>query len=162
VPRIQFRCLPTHPPLPGFLAGAYPGWRAISGFEAWGGPYPERGLPRCRWVCGPVAEFELHSGADGPARLLIAYRSHYPRQRVRLVTDGRVLGQQVAPQGDGVLVYQVDLARGANRVQMHLWRWRTHGKPLALIVKSITVAPPGTPAARTASAESRAVAVEVK
>ncbi len=135
VRRLSFRCLPTTPPEPRVLGEG--GWRAVSGFEPWGGPFPERGLPRCRWALGPVSVLDIDADTDGPARILISCRSHHPRQRVRLVKDGRVVGEHAAPKGDRVFAFRADLARGANRFEMHLWKWRPEGKPLGLIVKSI-------------------------
>ncbi|MFM9994340.1 MAG: glycosyltransferase [Phycisphaerales bacterium] len=145
VRRLNFRLLPTTPPPVGVLTQEQDGWRAIGGFEPWAGPFPNRGLPRCRWAHGPVASFEVESAHDGPARLLISCRSPQARQRLRLVSPagGEIVGEQALTRGDHVAAFRINLRKGANRFDLHLWRWRTAGKPLGLIVTSITTAPMG-------------------
>jgi hypothetical protein len=80
---------------------------------------------------------------DRPARqrLLVSYRCFEPGQRVRLVHDGRNVGEVAAPvsdSADGVLSFDLDLRAGTNALELHFWRWQTRGRPLALLVTGIT------------------------
>ena len=147
VPRINFRLLPTTAPAPELLAPAS-GWRAISGFEPWAGPFPARGLPRCRWAHGPVAVFDLDADRDGPADILISCRVAHPRQRIRLIRDGNAIAEHSLGRGDRELRFRAKLARGPNRFELHSWRWNSGAKPLALIIRSIMTIPMATPEAR--------------
>lgn len=158
VPRLNFRLLPTSPPEPRCLPCVSPGWRAVRGFEPWAGPFPARRLPRCRWAHGPISTFEIDSTEAGPARVIIECRSLHPGQRVRLVRNGMTIGEHPAPRGDHVLAFPVELARGPNRFDMHLWHWRQTGTPLGMIVVSITAIPIGDPAVAQTSAHGASAA----
>ncbi len=145
--RDELALVPGVAPEPIPVITSLPAWRVVSGFGPWEGPYPARKFPRFRWALGPTAEFELDADAGGPARLLVAYRCFEPGQRVRIVQDGREVGERSLPCGasegpDRVLAVDVSLRRGANPFALHFWRWRTGaGKPTALLVTSITSVP---------------------
>jgi hypothetical protein len=170
-PKLNLSVEPKAPPEPVLVDAKAPGWRALSGFDYWEGPYPEKGLPRCRWAHGPVAKFEVASSAAGPGRLLISGRTFDPGQRVRLVQDGRAVGELGVPPSHGanvdhVLSFDVELRRGHNPFELHFWRWQTAGhRPLALLVSSITVLPdaPRPATGPSANGHGRAVTlVEAK
>jgi hypothetical protein len=156
--------LPLHPrplPEPALVSGTLPGWRAVSGFDHWEGPYPQRKLPRCRWALGPTARFEIDAERPGPARLLIAGRCYEPGQRLKLVHDGTIFGEQAfpsagAPHRDRVASFNVTLREGTNTFELCFWTWQSAPRPLALLVTSITAIP------RFALLPTRATHVEPK
>jgi glycosyltransferase involved in cell wall biosynthesis len=141
VRKIDLAVSPAAPAEPVLLRPTFPAWRPISNFDYWEGPYPERHLPRCRWAHGPVASFEVDMDRPARQRLLISCRSFDPGQRVRLVHNGRVLGELSVPvsaQADHVLSFDVQMSAGRNVFEMHFWRWAVEGRPLALLITSIT------------------------
>lgn len=143
-PKLNLALDPAAAPEPVVVNAKFPGWRAVSGFDAWEGPFPDRKMGRCRWAHGPVAKFELAATAGGPARLLISGRTYEGGQRVRLVQEGRVIGESGIPadggaKADRVVSFDVQLRAGNNPFELHFWRWNLAGhRPLALLVTSIT------------------------
>jgi glycosyltransferase involved in cell wall biosynthesis len=125
---------------PLLLRPTFPAWRPVANFDYWEGPYPERKLPRCRWTHGPIASFEVEMEREARQRLLISCRSFEPGQRVRLVHNGRAVGELPVPvsaEMDHVLSFDVRLLPGKNAFDMHFWRWSVEGRPLALLITSI-------------------------
>lgn len=117
------------------------GWRAVSGFDGWEGPYPEQGLPRCRWILGPVARFEIDAAQEGPHRVVIGYRNFEPGQRVRLIAGQSVVGEQdvptTKPSEHRALGFQVHLRAGLNHLELHCWKWKPGARPMSLLVTSL-------------------------
>lgn len=137
-------------PEPVMVAPGAPAWRAVDGFDWWEGPYPDRGLGRCRWARGPIARVAIEA-PGGTVRILIAGRNHETGQRVRLVHGGQSLGErEVAPHAgtsDQVLVFEAALPRGPATLDLHFWRWKADGpRPLAMLITGISVLP-ATPSA---------------
>lgn len=132
-------------PEPVRLASVEPGWRAVSGFDHWEGPYPEQGLPRCRWVLGPIARFEVDVGEAGPHRIVIRYRNFEAGQRVRLVGErGTIAEHEVAPTAPGqkpAIAFNTTLRKGVNALELHVWRWRPGSRPMSLLVTNVRAIP---------------------
>lgn len=153
-------------PAPHRLASVEPGWRAVSGFDHWEGPYPDQGLPRCRWILGPVARFEVDVGEGGPHRIVIRYRNFEAGQRVRLVSEKGLVSEhevpQTAPGQKPALAFTVPLKKGVNALELHVWKWRPGSRPMSLLVTNVRAIPTVAPAqaSRPAmAAESKPTAV---
>jgi len=171
-PRINLATRPAAAPAPVVVSATLPAWRAVSGFDYWEGPYPDRGLPRCRWALGPVSKFDMEVAGAGPGRLLISVRNYVAGQRVRLVrAGGQVIGEADVPadhsaKSDFVLSFDADFLAGNNRFELHFWAWETAGpRPMALLVTWITavgdaIGAGGVPADRNGHAGG--VAIEIK
>lgn len=141
--KIELPMAPRPLGIPVLVTGTLPAWRSVSGFDHWEGPYPERKLTRCRWALGPGAGFEVDAERAGPARLLIAGRCYLQGQRIRLVQDGRDLGDREFARDSGtnrdhVIAFDVTLREGVNPFELHFWKWQDGGRPMALLVTSIT------------------------
>ncbi|MBX3360086.1 MAG: glycosyltransferase [Phycisphaeraceae bacterium] len=133
------------PPSPQRLASVEPGWRAVSGFDHWEGPYPEQELPRCRWILGPVARFEVDVADAGPHRVVIRYRNFEQGQRVRLVGErGVVAEREVPPTPAGhkpAIAFITHLKKGVNALELHVWKWRHGERPMSLLVTNVRAIP---------------------
>lgn len=154
-PKLNLELSTKAPPEPITVAATLPAWRAGAGFDHWEGPYPERGLARCRWALGPVAKFELEPARSGPGRILISGRTFEAGQRVRLVRvlpsgERQAVGEADVPadhqsKTDRVLAFRTDLRDGPNHFELHFWKWQTGPRPLALLVTWITAVPDSAP-----------------
>lgn len=125
-----------------------PGWRAVSGFDHWEGPYADRSIGRCRWAMGPAAVFELDASDDHRATVLISCRCFEHGQRVRLMHGEVAIGEREVPADtagkvDRVLDFEVNLHAGTNRFTLNFWKWVPGGRPMALLVTGITAIPIG-------------------
>ncbi|MGE0481527.1 MAG: glycosyltransferase [Phycisphaerae bacterium] len=126
---------------------SYPGWRAVSGFLDWEGPYPKDNLPRCRWTVGPLSRIEFVIEQPGRYALMVACRNYWEGQRLRLVHDGHVVGESHIPVtrnlGDHVEHRELELAAGVHHVELHHWKWDTHKplRPTALLITGIAIVP---------------------
>jgi glycosyltransferase involved in cell wall biosynthesis len=159
-PKMALGLHPRHIPEPRVVPGMVPGWRAISGFDHWEGPYPHRKLPHCRWAHGPVARFEIHADAEGPAKLLIKGRCYLPGQRVKLVHNHVPVGERDIPssgggadQSDRVISFDVTLSEGANQFDLHFWEWQAGPRPMAFLTTAITAVAVGARAAPVSQAK---------
>lgn len=143
--RLNLVVRPRPVPEVSVMGPTLPGWRAVSGFDSWEGPYPDRGIGRCRWALGPTAVFEVDCDSPDHAQLLISCRCFHPEQRVRVIHAGTDLGDRAvsgAAETDRVLSFEVSLKRGPNRFELHFWKWATGGeRPMAVLVTDITVIP---------------------
>ncbi len=151
-------------PEPRRLAVAEPAWRAISGFDAWEGPYPAQGLPRCRWMLGPIGRFQIDTAHAGQHRLVIRYRNFEFGQRIRLVTPGgSVIEREIPVSEPGsrpLLAFPVDLSRGTNTLELHAWKWRPGARPMSVLITNVRAIPSPALQARPqahASAEAKPV-----
>src|SRR5262249_53245280 len=138
LPRLSLALESRQPPEPVVVAPTFPGWRPVSGFDHWEGPYPERALGMCRWAHGPVARLEAQ-GRPGAAQLLIRCRCYQIGQRVHLVHAGRVVGEHEVlgdehDRTDRVLAFDVHLSPGPNTFEIHSWKWSAGPRPMALLV----------------------------
>lgn len=128
-------------PEPECLALMEPCWRAVSGFDAWEGPYPELGLPRCRWMLGPVGRFQLNAPEAGMYRLVIRYVNNEPGQILRLRTPNWTSADRpiplTAPGEKSVIAFPVSLSRGINDLELHAWRWQEGQRQMSLLIKDI-------------------------
>lgn len=125
-----------------------PGWRAVSGFDHWEGPYADRNIGRCRWALGPMAVFEMDAAEDHRATLLISCRCFEHGQRIRLMhgdvaINERELAADTAGKVDKVLSFEVNMHAGTNRFALNFWKWVAGGRPMALLVTGITAIPIG-------------------
>jgi glycosyltransferase involved in cell wall biosynthesis len=161
-PKILLPLHPRHIPEPTLISGAVPAWRAVSGFDHWEGPYPQRKLPRCRWAHGPTASFEIDAERAGPARILVRGRCYLPGQRVKLTHDGAELGERAVPANAGegdhtghVLAFEAMLRDGPNRFDLHFWKWQPGHRPMAFLVTHIAVVPIGHPLPDPARLEAK-------
>ncbi len=156
------------PPLaePTRVASVEPGWRAVSGFDHWEGPYPEQGLPRCRWILGPIARFEVDVGEAGPHRIVIRYRNFETGQRVRLVSErGTIAEHEVpstAPGQKPAIAFNTTLKKGVNALELHVWHWRPGSRPMSLLVTNVRAIPTHALPKAPAAAKRPAVAAEAK
>lgn len=146
VPRLSLTFETRTPPEPVAVAATQPGWRPLSGFDYWEGPYPDRGIERCRWVHGPVARFELAASRPGPAQVLIACRCYEAGQRITLTHAGRRLGELEVPadptrRQDHILAYEAHLTPGVNTFELHSRKWAAGARPMAILVTSISAIP---------------------
>jgi glycosyltransferase involved in cell wall biosynthesis len=139
-----------HGPLPEAIAlgPALPSWRAISGFDLWEGPYPERGIGRCRWALGPSAVFEMDARHSRRATILISCRCFEHHQRIRLMHGTTAVGERdlaadAASKTDRVVTFEVDMNAGVNRFTIEFWKWGRGGRPMAILVTGITAIPNG-------------------
>lgn len=164
--KLSIKDLSPDLPTPQRLTSVEPGWRAISGFDHWEGPYPEQGLPRCRWILGPVAKLEVDVGEPGPHRIVIRYRNFESGQRVRLVGEKGVVGEHevpaTAPGQRPALTFTLPLRKGVNALELHVWKWRPGSRPMSLLVTNVRAIPtrapatgPGTPARPSVAAEPK-------
>ena len=120
-----------------------PGWRAISGFDPWEGPYPKRRLERCRWAHGPAARFQIEADTPGPARVVIAGRCYVPDQCLKLVHDGVIVGERPFPPDSGthrdrLASFNITLREGPNTFDLLPATWQPGPRPMALLVTSIS------------------------
>lgn len=124
----------------------YPRWRAVSGFQDWEGPFPEQGLPRCRWVHGPIARLEVNVGAAGVYTVLLNCRNYWAGQRIRLrrgeVTAGELDLPVTGSERPHVLSFQLELRAGVNELTIESWQWdTTKSVPIAFQVTDISFVP---------------------
>jgi glycosyltransferase involved in cell wall biosynthesis len=143
VRKIDLQTGHSRAPEPQLVSPTSPAWRAISNFDAWEGPYPDRQppLPRCRWALGPMATFAIDAKQPGRKRLLIACRTFEQGQRLRLAHNGRIIGEvniPSTPRQDHIVAFDVDFEQGTNAFEMHFWQWKTTGRPIALLITSIS------------------------
>lgn len=137
----------SNPPMPEprRLSVAEPAWREISGFDAWEGPYPAQGLPRCRWMLGPIGRFRIDATEAGPHRLVIRYRNFEFGQRVRLVLPGgNAIEHEIPvtePGAKPLLAFPVNLVRGANTFELHAWKWKHGARPMSVLITNIRAIP---------------------
>jgi glycosyltransferase involved in cell wall biosynthesis len=84
-PKIRF--VPNPPKLPAAVnMGLRRGmWQAVSGFRNWEGPYPDQGLPRCRWMVGAVSRLRIIGGRLGRYRLRIKCTTFHANAILRVV-----------------------------------------------------------------------------
>ncbi len=146
LPRLTLGFNPGSPPAPVAIAPTFPGWRPLSGFDHWEGPYPDRALGRCRWAHGPVAKFEIDAPTPGPMRLLISCRCYQEGQRLRLVHAGKPISERDVPadrgaKTDHVLSFDLVLTKGVNTLELHSWKWDAGPRPMAVLVTSISALP---------------------
>lgn len=169
-PKLNLVMEPPAPPEPIVVNATLPAWRAISGFDYWEGPYPDKKLPRFRWALGPTSRFQIDAAEGGRHRVLITCRTYEHGQRVRLVQGGRVVGEaQVQADNntheDRILAFDTTLRPGPNPFELHFWKWHTSGRPLAVLVTSITAVPEAAVVQHNASSNGKprpAVLVEPK
>lgn len=145
--KIDLALSPCPAPAPALARAIRPSWRAVSGFEAWEGPYPEQGLPRCRWAHGPVAKLVFDAETPGRSVLAIAIRTYQAGQRVRVLVNGLPVGERDVPVSQGrsesLLSFHCTLEAGANSIEIHSWQWAPGPRPMAVLVSSITALPTG-------------------
>ncbi|MBX3376015.1 MAG: glycosyltransferase [Phycisphaeraceae bacterium] len=146
--RLHLSVRPRPVPDVSVIGPTMPGWRAVSGLDYWEGPYPDRGIGRCRWALGPSAVVEVEADSPDQATLVVSCRNFHHGQRVRVVHEGTVVGEQALRADDGgtqdqVLSFPVSLRRGGNRIEMHFWKWSTGQgeRPMAILITGITVIP---------------------
>ncbi len=123
-----------------------PPYEPISGFGAEEGPVPSKNLGRFRWMLGPQAIFRAHSEFTGRARLLIDCRTPHAGQRLRLMHQGRIVGEQALAADDArstMVSFALEARRGTNRFELHAWKWSPEGRPLAAQISSINLVPEG-------------------
>jgi hypothetical protein len=120
------------------------GWRAVSGFGPWEGPYPQWKLSRCRWLNGPTCQMELAAPQPGRYRLMIRAHGAPPGQRVQLLLDGQPHDElDVPPIPEGhelILGWTLELPRGASPCELRFWKWdppQKSPRPMALLVSQI-------------------------
>ena len=134
-------------PAPTFLVPEYPRWRALAGFLDWEGPYPHDGLPRCRWALGATSRLEVFADAPGRHKLYIECRNFWRGQRVRIAQGPHIrVDTQVPITGAAnayVIEAELELARGANELELHHWVWDTHhpDRACALLITAISAIP---------------------
>ncbi|MGN6368552.1 MAG: glycosyltransferase [Phycisphaerae bacterium] len=114
----------------GLTAGR---WGAASGFEPWEGPYPEQGLPRCRWMVGPVSRVKVKVTRPGIHHLRIVCTAFHPLAALRVVHQGRtVVETGIAThevKREGVVVScALALREGEEEIELHHWPWETAGE----------------------------------
>jgi hypothetical protein len=163
LPRLSLTFNPPAPPAPSTVAATVPGWRPLSGFDHWEGPYPQRGIGRCRWAHGPVARFEVAAAHAGPARLLIACRCFVHGQRIRLTAGGKTIAEREVPvtpdrTPDHIVAVDVELRQGANPIELQSWHWAPGARPMAILVSSISTVVRGASAATEMLAEPKPLA----
>ena len=128
-------------PEPERLAVADPAWRAVSGFDPWEGPYPQFGMPRCRWMLGPVGRFQVNAPEAGMYRLVVRYLNYQPGQVVRLKSPkGASAERKLAVSARGekpMLAFPVTLARGINDLELHAWKWSPDERQMSLLITGI-------------------------
>lgn len=145
-PRIRWAAASPSAPEPALIGSEEASWRALENFGPWEGPDPQRNLRRGRWAYGPVARFAVTAAETGPARLLLACRTPHQGQRVRLVHNGRSLGERdvpghASPHDDYVLSFNVHLRAGENAFELHCWRWSRGPRPLAVMITWLSCVP---------------------
>ena len=134
----------TSVPEPEFIRPTMPPYEPLDGFGPIEGPLPQQNLGRFRWTLGPRAIFNIHSEFEGPARLLIDCRTPHPGQRIRVVHEGKGLGEQpLAPSTErsSMLSFPLRARKGANRLELHAWRWAGGERPCSVQVSSINLVP---------------------
>ena len=142
LPRLSLTFEPAAPPEPVAVVPTLPGWRPLAGFDHWEGPYPDRGIGRCRSAHGPVARFEISAAVAGRATLLISCRCYQQGQHVRLLHEGRPVGERDIPEDkqsrtDHVMAFDVVLKPGPNIFEMQSSKWTPGSRPMAVLVTSI-------------------------
>jgi hypothetical protein len=146
LPRLTLEFNPPAPPAPQAVAATVPAWRPVSGFDHWEGPYPDRGIARCRWAHGPVARFEVAASVAGPARLLISCRCFIQGQHIRVMQGRECVGECEVPvtpdqSPDYIAAMDLDLAPGANVLDIHSWHWAPGPRPMSILITSISALP---------------------
>lgn len=144
-PKIHVRSLNPAMPVPERVISAIGPWRATGGFDKWEGPYPEKGIPRCRWILGPTATCEIDSPSGGPHRLVVRYRNFEPDQVVRVVHNGQVVGEQplpITPESQpSAFGFPIHLKPGTNQFEIHCWRWCKGPRPMSILVTDVRAVP---------------------
>ena len=100
--------------------------------------------PRFRWMQGARASFATHVDFEGRGRLIIRCRTIEQGQRIRVVREGAVIGEQAVPPGQSetVIAFETTARKGTNHFNLHAWKWRTvEGRDLALQIISINLVP---------------------
>jgi glycosyltransferase involved in cell wall biosynthesis len=147
--RLNLVVRPRPVPEVSVVGAMLPGWRAVSGFDHWEGPYPDRGIGRCRWALGPNSIFEVESEHAQGAMLIVSCRSYHRGQRIRLIHEGEAVGEREFAGGDDharadrVLSFEVRLRAGPNRFELQFWKWAMEQgqRPMAILVTGITAVP---------------------
>ncbi|USN99888.1 MAG: glycosyltransferase [Phycisphaeraceae bacterium] len=122
-----------------------PRWEARSGWTPWEGPYPDHGLPRCRWTLGPVARFVFRGITPGPKTVVVHCHNYWAGQRVRLCIAGDAQPQgehRPEPLGDASpqsLGFRLTALRNTIELELHCWVWDrlNESRPVALLVTGI-------------------------
>ena len=122
-----------------------PAWEAVSGWDAWEGPYPDRNLPRCRWALGPVAKLRFRHITPGPKVLVLRCYNFWAGQRVRLHLAGDPQPQgefPLEPLGDRVLHtvrFRLTAPEPVLDLELHCWVWdrMNESRPAGLLVTEV-------------------------
>ena len=127
-PKVRFAPIPAGLLKPVTL-GLMPGtWAAVSGFDPWEGPYREQGLPKCRWMVGPVSKVQVTVTRPGVHYLRIACTAFHSLAAIRVVHRGRkIVETGIATHDakpDGVVVScHLDMREGLEEIEIHHWPW---------------------------------------
>jgi len=119
-----------------------PAYEPRFGFDYWEGPNEEKRLGRFRWLRGGNAGCVMHADRAGEATLVITCRNMLEGQRLRVVVNNSVAAEMPVPvtmhRADHAIKLPVRVSKGANHVQLHLWRWQLgKGRPLSLLLTDL-------------------------
>jgi glycosyltransferase involved in cell wall biosynthesis/GT2 family glycosyltransferase len=96
-PKIRFVPNPPKVPTPVNLGLRHGTWRPIFGFDEWEGPYPDKGLPRCRWMVGPISRIRITGRHAGKYRLRIKCSTFHPNAIMRVVYNDQLVKDVAVP-----------------------------------------------------------------
>ncbi len=130
-PKIRF--MPHAPTLaaPVNVAVQRGEWQTGVGWEKWQGPYLDQGLPRCRWLVGPVSRLmRVKVGRAGLHRLRLSCTTLHARAVLRVVHEGKVIHDAAVAEfvrGQGVCEFEctLDLREDAGPIDLIHWPWAT-------------------------------------
>ncbi|MEO1009523.1 MAG: glycosyltransferase [Planctomycetota bacterium] len=142
--KIDFTRPAPMPDQPALIRPTLPAYEPRWGFEYWQPAMPEKNLGRHRWIKGGSAGAIMHASKPGPAKLALTCRNHLKGQRLRVVVNGKPAGEMAVPVtgelADHAITLPVRLKKGANDVQLHLWKWKLAGpRPLSLLLTDFTL-----------------------
>ena len=127
-PKVGFTPIPrglVEPVTLGLMPGT---WAAVSGFEPWEGPYREQGLPKCRWMVGPVSKLQVTVTRPGLHHLRMVCTAYHPLAALRVVHRGKKIVEtglathETKPEGV-VVSCHLDLREELEEIEIHHWPW---------------------------------------
>ena len=145
-PKVRFAPIPLRllePVTVGLTAGK---WAAVSGFDPWEGPYREQGLPKCRWMVGPVSKLQVRVTRPGLHHLRIVCTAYHPLAALRVVHRGKkivetaIATQETKPEGM-VISCHLELREEVEEIELHHWPWEIteSGREFSLLLFDLQI-----------------------
>ena len=145
-PKIRFVPMPPKLPAPVNLGLQRGAWQPISGFEPAEGPYPDQGLPRCRWMTGPVSRLQVMVKRPGSHRLKIACTTFHEYAILRVVHKSQLIHDAAVPafvrdQPPLEFECEIDFDETSGTVELIHWPWKIDdtGRGISILLFDIQI-----------------------